>query len=193
MLYVIRDGSNNRNADKQLNVSQENPFFVHKSNKIYALFDACHLIKSVRNALLGQPLEIASNKTARWQVLSELHELDRNNYTKLCPKLSDRHIFPNSFEKVNVKLATQVLSHSCSAAIKSVAEMGKFSMDCNSDALPTADFISKMDGLLDCLNSKIRYDRKPLRCALEKDNVHSTQIFAGDERFFKKYKTTEKA
>lgn len=44
-----------------------------------------------------------------------------------CPKLTHKHIYPNSFEKIRVKLATQVYSHTCSVAVQTLAEINKFS------------------------------------------------------------------
>lgn len=86
---------------------------------------------------------------------------------KACPKLTDRHIAPNPFQKMNVRLATQVLSHSCSSAVRSAASLNQFSESLKEKAIPTAVLLEKMDNLFDCLNSKVRYDnRKIYRSAL---------------------------
>lgn len=96
-----------------------------------------------------------------------LHDSDRKSVVKACPKLTDRHVAPNAFQKMNVKLATQVLSHTCSSAVRTGVSINTFSDSIKSKALPTAIFLEKMDSLFDCLNSKMRFDnRKKYRSAM---------------------------
>lgn len=53
-----------------------------------------------------------------WQIIVQLFEIDTNNTSaRLCPKLTRKHIYPNSFEKMKVKYATQVFSYTVSSAI----------------------------------------------------------------------------
>lgn len=169
---VISDqGSGNRSAFNQLKVSKSNPYFLHNGQKIYVLYDICHLVKSARNSLMKNELKTPDG-IASWKVIKELHGLDRKNATKMCPRLSDKHIFMNSFDKMKVSLATQVLSHSCAAAIKSLNHQNVFSEYLKKNVLPTALFLEKMDSIFDCMNSKVKYDnRKILKSALQKENV----------------------
>lgn len=179
---VISDqASYNRSCYKKLNISRDEPFLIYDSRKIIFIYDICHLIKNIRNLLLG--LENSSKKTNQncfletpdgsvsWTVVRALHELDIKNTTKLCPKYSDRHINVGPFDKMNVKLAVQVLSHSSAAAIRTVLDHGLFPEKIANVATSTANFIEKIDNLFDCLNSsQISNFRKPLNSALKKDN-----------------------
>lgn len=123
---VISDqGKNNICAFKELNVTPEKPYFHHIDKKVYVLYDPCHLIKSVRNSLMKNDLETCDG-VASWGVVAALHNADKENVVKACPKLTDVHIAPNNFQKMSVRLATQVLSHSCSAAITAATALDTF-------------------------------------------------------------------
>ncbi|KAF0704247.1 Uncharacterized protein FWK35_00030831, partial [Aphis craccivora] len=100
---VVSDGaSTNRKLWAKLGVSgqkgQVKKYFEHplKNNrKVYMFSDAPHLIKNVRNKLYNKKsLRVTRNL---------------NSPTKVCPKITPRHIAPDNFAKMSVKLATQVL------------------------------------------------------------------------------------
>lgn len=175
---VISDqGSPNRSAYKKFGVTHDQPYTIYNDEKIYMLFDPCHLIKNVRNTLMRNDIDTDDGRVS-WGVIRELFKYESNKTTRMCPKLSERHINTNDFDKQKVRFATQVLSHSCSAAIKTLNEIdpqifGKYS----SNALPTANFLEKMDKTFDSLNSKVLFDpRKPHRSALKIDNVPFTYL-----------------
>ena len=49
---------------------------------------------------------------------SEVDDIDSKYPIRCCPKLTTKHLNPNyGFQKVKVKLATPVLSHTVSAAM----------------------------------------------------------------------------
>lgn len=85
------------------------------NDKIYCMFDFPHLVKSLRNGWLKCDLK-TSDGNASFQVIRELYEMEANATTKMCPKLTRQHIFPNSFEKMRVKFATQIFSKTVAAA-----------------------------------------------------------------------------
>ena len=155
-------GSSNRSAFKTLGSTIEHPYFIHNDKFVYLLYDACHLVKSFRNAVYNRDLETLIG-TVSWQVIRELHNPDRNSVVKLCPKLTDIHVELNTFDKMNIKLAVQVLSHSCSSAIKAAVTSKKI---CNKNALPTAEYLDFMNKLFDCLNSKSKFDRSSFKAGL---------------------------
>ena len=161
-------GSNNRAAFKNLNISPETPSFKVNNKEIFVLYDAPHLIKSLRNMLMTRNLKTPDG-TVSWDIIRQLYELDQNS-VRLCPKLTTKHIFPNAFEKMKVKYATQIFSHSVASAILTAVKSGKFS-GCQESALATATFIEKINKLFDCLNSYCLYDRNPHKCALQANNI----------------------
>lgn len=56
-------------------------------------------------------------KIADWKYIGSINHSEKDNINKLAPKLTKSHIYSLRTEKIKVKLATQVLSHSVSPAI----------------------------------------------------------------------------
>jgi hypothetical protein len=85
--------------------------------KIHAVHDYFHIYKNMRNALLREEIWF-NNEKLSMEPIKRIHEYDKNLATKMMPKITDAHIYPNSFEKMSVNRATQLLSHAASSAIK---------------------------------------------------------------------------
>lgn len=120
------------------------------------MFDSPHLIKSVRNILLKNDLK-TDDGVVSWEVVEHMYELDRQGATRMCPKLTEDHVITikhNTFKKMRVSYATQVLSRTVSCAIDSLLEFGSFSTDMSAKAVATSAFIIKMDRLFDVFNSQ---------------------------------------
>lgn len=64
---------------------------------------------------------------------------------------------------MRVKLASQLLSNSMSATIRTCIQTGQLQSNTSSN---TADFIEFINNLFDCLNSRSLYSNNPYRCAL---------------------------
>lgn len=147
---VCDQGATNQKAIKYLNISEERPYFELEGYKIFFNYDVPHLIKSIRNNLLKQDF-IIEGKIISWNVIRELREIERNNMCRAAPKLTDRHVNPNNFERMSVSLATQVFSATVSTALT----IGKITGDLKHPACEaTANFIKRMNYLFDCLNSR---------------------------------------
>ena len=70
-------------------------------------------------------------------------------------KITNKHIYPNSFEKLSVKLATQIFSFNVSAGIYAAIASGSFDKPKDKEiAVATADFLLRMNILFDNLNSR---------------------------------------
>ena len=83
---------------------------MHNGKKILYIFDPPHIIKAIRNNLMNYNFQF-DEKVACWNDLTALYKIDSKNAIRSCPKLTSRHMSPNGFMKIKVKLATQVLSH----------------------------------------------------------------------------------
>lgn len=161
---IVCDQSNqNQNlAKNHLNITVEKPFFIHNNRKIFFIFDVPHLMKTTRNALMKHNIKFADNQMASWSHIQTLFDMSKDSPSTLSPKLTEKHINPRIFDKQSVKLATQVLSHSCASAIYfSVA-----TVKMTSSSLGTALFCQNMDKLFDSLNStsynSTKYHQTPL-------------------------------
>ena len=78
-----------------------------------------------------------------------LYNIDCKNSIQCCPKLTNAHLHPNNFEKMKVKLVTQILSQTVASAIF-MAVSGCFLPP---SAVGTAELIDQLDKTFDCLNS----------------------------------------
>jgi hypothetical protein len=106
-------------------------------------------IKAVRNNMINYNFHF-NDKVSSWKDVTALYNIDSKNPFRCCPKLTKKHLSPNNFEKMKVKLATQVLSHTVSAAML---------MALSSNVLPpsaagTAELMAKFE-IFDCLNSSV--------------------------------------
>jgi len=101
------------------------------------------------------------NKIADWKYIESIYHSEKDNINKLAPKLTKSHIYSLRTEKMKVKLATQVLSHSVSATINFSVTSGNLSHN----ALGTAEYILNFDQLFDTFNSSTFVTTKELNKA----------------------------
>ena len=149
-------GSNFQKLQREMGVTPEKPWFIHNRKKIFYIIDPPHIIKAVRNNLMKHNFHF-EDKVASWKDVITLYDLDTKNPIRCCPKLTKQHIAPNNFEKMRVKLATQVMSHTVSSAML---------MAISGNVLPayaagTAEFLARFDEIFDCLNSSSFKSQKP--------------------------------
>ena len=88
-------------------------------------------------------------KVASWDYIQVMYDRDQQQPIRCCPKLSQRHLNPNGFEKMKVKYASKVLSHTVASKLLTYVSLG---------ALPpaasgTAELLSNFDNISDSLNS----------------------------------------
>lgn len=86
---------------------------------------------------------------ARQKYLEMMFNIDKTKPFKLAPRLTNDHIYPNNFQKMKVKLASQVFSHSVRIAMHTYIEFKVLP----TEASITANFILKMNNIFDLLNS----------------------------------------
>lgn len=82
---------------------------------------------------------------AQWKDIEAFYNKDKELHIRAAPKLTDKHIHPNNFEKMKVKYATQILSHTVAASLCTYVSVGALSPL----AMGTAEFLSKFDSLFD--------------------------------------------
>lgn len=183
---ICDQGKNNQAALRILGISTEKTFIQFEGRKIYVIFDALHLVKNFRNNFLYNNY-IFEDKVVDFQDIVKTYEIDQSSETSRCLlKLSHAHLNPDSFQKMNCSLATQIFSHSVAAAIRTCIDTQQLT---SYTAPDTAKFVEFMNNLFDTLNSKQLYSSNPFTCALndEKPLVKQTMINAISkiERLFK--------
>lgn len=132
-----------------LGVTTNAPYFKSQSgSNVHVMYDPPHLMKNLRNNLLTYNFFIG-DKVVSFDHVVKLFELDNGNVLRCVPKLTKAHVELNNFKKMNVRLATQVLSRSVTCGIRTYIKLGKMTQE----AEDTADFIERVDRLFDIMNS----------------------------------------
>ena len=156
-----------------LSVNKNNPFFYVNGFKIFYLFDPPHAIKAARNNFMNNDISAQSRiiyplfirneppvnpNLIKYEYVETLFNKDLPNNNKLAPKLTKSHIYPNNFEKMKVRFATQLLSNTVAAGLNTLIENNILP----NSAIDTSLFVLCMDRLFDLFNSNSRMDVKKL-------------------------------
>lgn len=127
------------------------PFFKNPANdmKIFIMFDACHMLKLVRNCIMndGQLID-SENHVIKWQHFERLEKVRVNN-DFIRHKLTKKHIECER-NKMNVALAAQTLSRSVAKSMEFLLEAGKPDFI---DCMGTIIFARQFNDLFDILNT----------------------------------------
>ncbi|KAH9371643.1 hypothetical protein HPB48_022425 [Haemaphysalis longicornis] len=94
--------------------------------------------------------------------------MDREHEIRSIPRLSDRHFNLTFASKMSVKLAAQVFSNHCAAAMFALVTFQQLP----AEAIHTARFVERVDRLFDCLNSSQRVAKTPYASAMCNGSVH---------------------
>ena len=102
------------------------------------------------------------NYIANWKDIEEFYAKDVPLPIKSAPKLTEKHLHPNNFQKMKVKYATQVISHSVAASICMHISVGSLPPT----AMGTAELLSTFDSVFDCINSSTIHTTKTITVCL---------------------------
>lgn len=122
------------------------------SRDIYFFCDAPHLLKTVRNNLIRAKEFLTPSGVVQLQHYAMLLALDLNPSTGLraVPKLTQKHVHPNNFQKMSVRIAAQLFSKSVADGL----QFYKSHSDKLRDVDPTITFTRKMNDIFDLLNGR---------------------------------------
>lgn len=147
---ICDQGANNRAVFGKLGVTKMQPYFIYNDKKMFCIHDVPHLMKNVRNTLLKQNIKVGDNYVS-WSDIRKTYEIDSSSgLSRTLLKITDKHINPNAFQKMNVKLATQIFSRTFHASMMTAVATKQLNSD---TALRTAEFLLKLNNMFDCLNS----------------------------------------
>ena len=171
---VCDQGFTNRGLFRRWNVTEQKPFIILGDNIIYMIHDICHIIKLMRNHIkkhgffvhglqddAPQPDNVpqpssdeVGGEYASWKYLVQFYEIDSSSENRLAPRLQKYHLEVPDLAKMKVKLATQLLSHSVFAGIKTLVELKKMP----AEAMGTANFAKVCNDMFDFLNISQQHD-----------------------------------
>lgn len=157
-------GSNFMKYFRLQNVTPKSPSFEIDGKQILVFPDVPHLLKSTRNILYsGHTITTDEGIVSFAPIISTVIR-NQNEVLNLLPKITDQHIhLPKFGGKMKVKLASQILSHSMSAAMKTLIANKLLPPH----AVPTQVFCAKMNRLFDILNSVTFTSKTPYRQGLK--------------------------
>ncbi|KZS06543.1 Uncharacterized protein APZ42_029972 [Daphnia magna] len=134
---------------------------------IYFLRDAPHLFKCIRNHIFNHKDVQASGKTINSDLLNLFkHDTVRcSTGLSVVTKLKPVHLNPNSFQKMSVKLAVQVLSNSVADGLK------RYRLDKNANLANQFKNCEPLENLVRLLNDSfdVMNSRRPIY-AIRKGN-----------------------
>lgn len=106
-----------------------------------------------------------------WEVLRKVFNYENDNLIRGMHKITKMHVFPDSFQKMSVKLAVQVFSWRVSTAIYAASTTKLFEKEEEKKiARDTAEFFGKLNTLFDHLNSTSRFSDNPDNKGISQDN-----------------------
>lgn len=136
------------------------PYFYHPitDKKNYIFFDACHMLKLIRNCLgdKGVIMDNEQNKIL-WYYIKELNNIQKKEGLHLATKLTNKHINFNN-HRMNVKIAAQTLSLSVASALLYLKEANY--MNVFKDVAATSLFCKTFNDIFDVLNTKNKFSSK---------------------------------
>jgi hypothetical protein len=140
-----------------------NPSFPHPCTKkpVFIFLDPSHCLKNVRNAWAEVgPFYDSEGRVISWDFIEYLVQVEEAEGRKLATRLRRTHLNYKD-NKMNVRLAAQVLSNSVYAALTLLQkkdehnEVSKYFQYCEG----TAEFCQKFDLIFDMLNCRYRYPK----------------------------------
>ncbi|KAF0715996.1 THAP domain-containing protein 1-like isoform X5, partial [Aphis craccivora] len=137
-----------------------------------AMFDACHMLKLVRNSLADKKLFKHSDHDGivQWKFIVALNNFQNDIGLKFANKLTSQHVhYRNNIMKV--KLAAQSLSSGVADAIEYLQQKGEISFQKSES---TVYFIRQIDRLFDILNSRIPF-AKGYKSPINASNIKSIE------------------
>lgn len=190
LVLVCDQGSNHRRAFDLLGATKENPMIDIEGQKIFTLFDVPHLLKSLRNNFMNKTLQmVVKNKPVAWTDITKTYEIDQRSLTtRAMLKLTSIHIAPTNFQKMRVKYAAQIFSHTVAAAIKTATATHQLN---SLTSLYTAEFIENVNNIFDSLNSRFLQDPNPYRCPLSIYSTKSQIVLEQGLEYFKNIEVFE--
>ena len=154
VIAVTSDGASSNRSFYRLLCGKEMPIPFKVRNLeapwrfIFLFCDVPHLIKTLRNALYSSGTNSVrylwnNGFHLLWEHISKLYYEDLERGLKLLPKITHDHIHLNSYSKMTVSFAAQVLSNRVATILKQYG---------TNEVKETARYCDLIDQFFDCMN-----------------------------------------
>lgn len=148
-------------------VTPEKPYITVNEKPLFFLFDVPHLLKCLRNMFFKYNFQVGDH-TFKSSYLREAYEKDKQLEIRSMPRLSEKHFNLTFASKMSVKLAAQIFSNHCAAAMFAMVTFQQLPVE----AIHTARFIESMDRLFDSLNSSQKRGKTAYVSGMYEGSVH---------------------
>lgn len=112
-----------------------------------------------------------NNGKASGTIIKKIYESELRQSDRLLPKLTDLHFNYDTFDKMRVYLATQILSESCATAIEKMLDKNFFKSKDIELAKATAIHCRSMNTLFDLMNSKNENDENKMKRGISDETI----------------------
>jgi hypothetical protein len=137
---------------KLQNLQTRIPHPADSALSVYVMFDACHMLKLMRNALAELGTFVAPNgKLIKWVYIDQLHQIQQREGLRLGNRLTTAHLAWQK-QKMKVNLAAQTFSDSVADAVEFCRK--DLNLPEFSDSEETVTFMRLINRLFDILNSR---------------------------------------
>lgn len=164
---------------KKLGADFENdkPFFFpnpeNRTDKVYTIWDPPHMMKLARGCF-GDHQLYYENTPLKWNLIVELHEMQKKRNLNLGNKLTDLHI---NFHQnpMNVRVAAETMSLSIADNLDQL-DQDKYVQFINCER--TSEYIRIINNSFDISNSKPKTSKKDYKYKKPISNTNSEEVFA---------------
>lgn len=156
-------------------LSNPKPYFINPTTKekVYTFYDPAHMIKLIRNTFGDRKIIMNSkNEIICWDYIVKLYNKEKNEGLRAGTKLTSKHIFYGN-QKMNVRLAAQVLSNSVSDALLFTKTKDPLFDGC----IATAEFCRMFNNAFDILNARQMLSKSPYNGAITVENFKTYETF----------------
>lgn len=165
------------------------PYIIVKGQRIYIFFDACHMVKLIRNSLAAKGVIFnGDNSEIKWQYFVDLVNMQYRGFA-LTHNMTQTHINWKQI-KMKVDIAVETLSERTAASMEFLMKKGLPEF---TGAEYTIELVRIFDPLFDIFNTKKSSNANPFKNALCAENA--AQIFEFCDRaveYIKKLKVRNK-
>lgn len=143
------------------------------SDGVFVFLDPCHMLKLIRNTLGDKKSVVdGDGNFIKWDYIDNLHKLQDNEGLHLGNRLRSAHILWHK-NKMNVRLAAQLLSESVAASLQFCVSEGLPDFE---GCEPTIKFIRIFNRLFDLLTSR-NLASKGYKRPMQANNIDDMRTF----------------
>lgn len=171
---ICDQASANRTLLEYMGATEDKPKIVLAGHELFTICDAPHLVKSTRNNLLTCDFEIDGKLMVSFHDIKQLYEIKKKHNVRTAHKLIAVHLNINTFKKISVRLAAQVLSATVTSVLETAQDIGILK---TAIVRSTANFLRATNDLFDSLNRRHIFETNEKKKEKKKKHLNRRRPF----------------